>query len=73
VDDEMGRTCSTHVGDEEYIYIYIKFRSENQEGRQNLEGLGIDGRIILECMLEEQVRKAWAGFIWLWIVKLRVA
>jgi len=19
----MGRTCSTHVGDEEYIYIYI--------------------------------------------------
>jgi hypothetical protein len=33
-------------------------------GRDNLEGLGVDGIIILKCLKEKNWR-AWTGFIWL--------
>jgi len=33
--------------------------------RDYLEDLGIDGKIILEWILEKWRRKAWTGFIWL--------
>jgi hypothetical protein len=29
---------------------YTKFWSENLKGRDHLEDVGVDGRIILECM-----------------------
>jgi hypothetical protein len=31
----------------------IKYRSENLKGRDYLEDLGVDGRIILECTLNK--------------------
>jgi hypothetical protein len=34
-------------------------------GRDHVEDLGIDGRIILECIVRKQSGKIWAGFIWL--------
>jgi hypothetical protein len=33
--------------------------------RDNSEVLGIDGRIILECIVEKYSEKVWTGFIWL--------
>jgi hypothetical protein len=35
------------------------------KGRDHAEDLGVDGRTILECVLEEQDGKVWTGFIWL--------
>jgi hypothetical protein len=40
-----------------------KFWSENLKWRDLLEDLAIDGRIILEWMLNKQHGKMWAGFI----------
>jgi len=34
------------------------------KGRDNLEALGANGRIILEWILEKQYGKLWTGFIW---------
>jgi hypothetical protein len=36
---------------------------ENLKARDHLEDLGIDGRIILDCILEKYGRKVWNGFI----------
>ena len=33
--------------------------------RDNLKDLSVDGKIILEWILNKLVGKAWAGFIWL--------
>jgi hypothetical protein len=33
------------------------------KGRDHLEDLGVDGRIILEYILEKQGRKLWNGLI----------
>jgi hypothetical protein len=38
--------------------------AENLKGRDHLEDLGIDGRI-LEWILGKQGGKVWNGFIWL--------
>jgi len=38
------------MGDMRDVYI---FRLENLKGRYRLEDLGVDGRIILECILGE--------------------
>jgi len=45
--------------------MHTKFWLENMKGRHNSENLGIDGRIILEWILEKQGGKVWAGYIWL--------
>jgi hypothetical protein len=37
----------------------------NLEGRNHLEGLGIDGKIILTCVLKAYEGRAWTGLIWL--------
>jgi hypothetical protein len=43
----MGSTCSMHGRDD----IHTVFGLENLNGRDCLEDLGIDGRIILEWIL----------------------
>jgi hypothetical protein len=37
----------------------------NLKGRDHSEELGIDGKIILEWILEEESEKVWTGFSWL--------
>jgi hypothetical protein len=44
----MGWECSTHGGDAKFIQT---FWSENLKGRAHSEDLGVDERIILECIL----------------------
>jgi hypothetical protein len=39
--------------------------SASLKGRDHSVGLGIDGRIKLRQILEEQSGKLWIGFIWL--------
>jgi hypothetical protein len=48
-------------------YAYL---SENLKGRDHLEDLGVDGRIILECILGKKDGNVWTGFIWLRIGKI---
>jgi hypothetical protein len=38
---------------------------ENLKGRDHLENLGIDGKIILEWILNRWDGKLWTGLIWL--------
>jgi hypothetical protein len=42
-----------------------KLLFENLKGRDNLEDLGIDGRILLEWILGKWNRKVLVGFIWM--------
>jgi hypothetical protein len=48
--NEMGSACSTHGRASKYIR---RFAAENLEIREHLEDLGVDGRIILKCILKE--------------------
>jgi hypothetical protein len=50
----VGGACSTHT----------KFWSENLQGRDLSEELGVDEKIILELILRKQGGKMWTGFIW---------
>jgi hypothetical protein len=43
----------------------ITSRLENLKGRDNLEDLGVDGKIILGWILRKQDGRVWTGFIWL--------
>jgi hypothetical protein len=45
--------------------MFTKFWSENLNGRDHLEDLAVDGKIILEWILKKQVGRVWTGFIWL--------
>jgi hypothetical protein len=44
---------SRDLGDSIWSFILTKFYSENIKGKDHLEDLDIDGRIILKLMLEE--------------------
>jgi hypothetical protein len=45
---------------------FIKnFDMKNLKGRDHSLDLGIDGNIILECILGKQDGKVWPGFSWL--------
>jgi hypothetical protein len=44
--------------------MYTKRWSENLKGRDHLEDLGVDGKIILEWILQKYVGGLY-GFIWL--------
>jgi hypothetical protein len=46
-DDEMGRAYSMHEGNDICVQIWL----ESLKGRDHLEDLGIDGQIILKCIL----------------------
>jgi hypothetical protein len=41
-----------HMGETRNV---VTFWLENMKGREHVEDLGVDGRIILECVLEKQV------------------
>jgi hypothetical protein len=43
--------------------MYEIFWLKNLKGRDQLEVLGVDGRIILNCILWKQGRKVWTGYI----------
>jgi hypothetical protein len=45
--------------------MHTPLLSENLKGMDHSKDLGIDGRIILERILEKQGRKLWTGFMWL--------
>jgi hypothetical protein len=45
--------------------MHTKYWSENLKGRNPLENLGIDGRILLEWILEKLGETVRTGFIWL--------
>jgi hypothetical protein len=38
---------------------------ENSKGKDHSGNLGVDGRLILECILGKEGGKMWSGFIWL--------
>jgi hypothetical protein len=45
--------------------MYIIFWLGNLKGRYHAEDLGIEGKIIFECILEKQSVKLWTGCFWL--------
>jgi hypothetical protein len=45
--------------------MHTKFWSENLAGREHSEDLGVDGRIILELILEKLDGRVWTGCLWL--------
>jgi hypothetical protein len=47
-EDELGAACGTHVGGRE---IYAEFCWRNRSERDHVEGLDVDGRIILKWIL----------------------
>jgi hypothetical protein len=38
---------------------------ETLKGKENLEGLGVEGRKILKCILKKDNVTMWTGFNWL--------
>jgi len=45
--------------------MHTKFWSENLNGRDHIAYLGVDGKIILDCIIGELREEVWNGFIWL--------
>jgi hypothetical protein len=45
--------------------VLIKFCAENLKGRDHLENLSVDGKIILKWILGKQGRKLWIECTWL--------
>jgi hypothetical protein len=52
----MGGTCNTHVEDEKCIQNFSR-KTLGEEA--NWGGIGLDGRIILKCILEKQGVRVW--------------
>jgi len=55
----MGRVCSTHGRDDNCIQNF----GQKMKGRDHSEGMGIDGRLILEWILGKYLGKVWTGCI----------
>jgi hypothetical protein len=55
-EDEMGGACSTHGKDMHTVLLF-----GNLKGRDHLEDVGIDGKVILEWILGENGGKVWTG------------
>jgi hypothetical protein len=48
----------------EYFHLF-KILNENTKRRDQSEDLSVDGRMILKCILEKWVGRAWIGLMWL--------
>jgi hypothetical protein len=46
-------------------YLITRFWSENVKGREHLEDVGVDVRIMLECVLRVYDGKMWTRSIWM--------
>jgi len=57
----MGRACNTHEREEKNTKVWL----ENLKGRDQSEDLGVDGKTILEWILEKYGGKGCTGCIWL--------
>ena len=57
----MGGAYSTYGGGEVHTGIWW----ENVMGKDNLENLGIDGKVILRRIFRKWNGGAWTGLIWL--------
>ena len=57
----MGSSCSTCGGREMTSSFWWRKVSE----RDYLEDLGIDGTIILKCILKKYDVRSWTGLVWL--------
>jgi len=57
----MGGSCNTHGRDE----IVYKILVGKRERRTHLEDVGVDGGIILECVLLKWGGKVWSRLNWL--------
>jgi len=57
----MGGACSTYGGEEVYTGIWWG----NLRERDCLEDTGVDGVLIIRCILRKWDVGAWTGFIWL--------
>jgi hypothetical protein len=44
--------------------VRTKFWQKNLKGKYHSEDLGVDGKIILEQILEKEGGKMWTGCIW---------
>jgi hypothetical protein len=44
--------------------VHTGFWWRNMKERGQLEDLGMEGRIIIKCLLGRWDEKAWTGFIW---------
>jgi len=44
--------------------MHTVFCLENLKGRDNFKDLGVDGKIILDWILEKYGGKMWSGFVW---------
>jgi hypothetical protein len=53
-------SISAHI-----IGCSLCIRSENLKGREHMEDLGVNRKIILQWILGEKGGKMWTGFIWL--------
>jgi hypothetical protein len=58
----MGRACGTlwEAGE-----VHARFWWGNLRERDHLEGLDVDGRIILKWIFRKWNRESWIGLIWL--------
>jgi len=59
--NETGGEFGTHEGEEcckQGIWL------RNPRKRDNLEGEGVDGKIILKWILKVSIWRAWTGLIW---------
>ena len=57
----MGRACNICGGKRNAYRVLMG----NLKERDHLEGLGIDGRTVLELLLKKYNGRAWTGLIWL--------
>jgi hypothetical protein len=57
----MGGVRSTRGREENALIL----RFESPKGRDLSEDQGVDGRIILECVLCKESGKVWTRYIWL--------
>ena len=56
----MGHVA--RMGDRTGVYMVLVGKPE---GKRHMEELGVDGGMMLQCMLKKSSGKVWTGLIWL--------